>query len=288
MNRSIIKTTILFTVAFTILFSLAGCKEKVPQKKGHWNLVWNDEFNGDSIDRSKWTVIEVAAGWMNREKQAYVDDPKNIRLKDGKLIIEAHINKEATPPITSARLDTFLGGHWTYGRYEVRAKLPQGKGTWPAIFMFANKNINSVMGWPMSGEIDIMEHVGHMPKKIHGTIHCSDYNHPMHTEKQGTTMLETAFDEFHTYGIDWYPDKIDIFVDDIYYYTFPNEMKDYKSWPFYKDFYLILCLAVGGSWGGQEGVDESAFPAKMEIDWVRVYQADWEALGYDMSKYEQE
>jgi beta-glucanase (GH16 family) len=252
---------------------------------GTWRLVWSDEFDYEGKpDPDKWMILQKPARWVNNEAQSYEDNRENVRIENGTLIIQAHHKKNGG--YTSGRLDTYLSGKWTYGRIEVKAKLPRGRGTWPAIFMMASENIKSVHGWPSSGEIDIMEHVGHNPSMIHATIHCYEYNHPKGNHKSDTIHIVDPFDEYHIYAVEWYPDRLDFFVDDNKYFTFNNEMRGWKTWPFYKDFYLILCLAIGGSWGGAQGIDDSIFPVQIIIDYVRVYQTDLEKIGYDIQDYQ--
>lgn len=127
-------------------------------------------------------------------------------------------------------------------------------------------------GWPASGEIDIMEHVGYDPGVIHGTIHTEKYNYIKQTQKEGKTSVADAQDTFHVYAIDWREDKIDFFVDDKRYHTVTREPSDdFTGWPFDQRFFLILNIAVGGNWGGREGIDDSIWPQRLEVDYVRVY-----------------
>ncbi len=277
----IIRIIFSIFVILTGVFSCAG--------EGKWRLVWSDEFNySGAPDAEKWNIVESRPGWVNQEKQAYVNRKQNVRVENGNLIIEARKGDPNDFQYTSGRIDTYLGGKWTYGRIEVRAKLPQGRGTWPAIFMLPSENIKSVFGWPSSGEIDIMEHVGFNPGTIQATIHCHNYNYLQGNQKYNTIYIDDPFSKYHVYALEWYPDKLVFFVDDSKYFTFKNEMSGWKSWPFYKDFYLIICLAVGGTWGGQKGIDPEIFPTGMTVDYVRVYQTDLAKLGYDLKKYSPE
>jgi beta-glucanase (GH16 family) len=168
-------------------------------------------------------------------------------------------------------------GDWTYGRVEVRAKLPAGKGTWPAIWMLPTEW--KYGGWPSSGEIDIMEQVGYEPDVIHASVHTKAYNHVIGTHKTATTTVETATTEFNLYAVDWTPEEIRGYVNDRHYFTFKNERltntsADYRQWPFDQPFHLLLNIAVGGNWGGARGVDKNIWPQRMEIDYVRVYEAE--------------
>ena len=152
----------------------------------------------------------------------------------------------------------------------VRAKLPTGRGTWPAIWTLGT-NIREV-GWPTCGEIDIMENVGFNPDTIHANIHTKKYNHVRKTAKGSTIKVSKPYEKFHIYAIEWSEDRIDFFVDKNKYFTFENEKSGQDAWPYDKPQYLILNTAIGGTWGGQKGIDDSIFPQKYYIDYVRVYQ----------------
>jgi beta-glucanase (GH16 family) len=235
-------------------------------------LVWADEFDQDGLpDSTRWSYNVGGGGWGNSELQYYTDKrPENARVENGKLIIEAIKESFQGSGYTSARLVSKLKGDWLNGTVEARAKLPGGKGAWAAIWMLPTDQ--SYGSWPASGEIDIMEYVGYDTGKIYGTIHTKAYNHMLGTQKGGSTLLTDETDTFHVYKMTWTQEKIEFYVDDTKYYTFNNPHIDYTTWPFDKRFHLIMNLAVGGSWGGSQGVDPAAFPARMEIDYVRVYQ----------------
>lgn len=257
------------------MFILASCTKK-PE------LVWYDEFDTPGIpDTSKWNYdmgdgCPDNCGWGNNELEYYTNDNKNVRVEDGKLIIEARKDSLYGRLFTSTRIVSKRKGDWLYGRIEIKAKLPRGKGTWPAIWMLSTDW--KYGGWPESGEIDIMEHVGYDPGVIHGTIHTEAYNHIKGTQKEGKVTIADCQDAYHVYAIDWKEDKMDFYVDDILYHTVTRDPKDdkpdddFKGWPFDQKFHLIMNIAVGGNWGGKEGVDENIWPQKMEIDYVRIYQ----------------
>lgn len=235
-------------------------------------LVWNDEFNYTGLPATdKWGYDVGGGGWGNNELQYYTNArSENARVENGKLIIEARKEQYEGSEYTSARLVTRQKGDWLYGRVEAYAKLPSGTGTWPAIWMLPT---NWVYGsWPKSGEIDIMEYVGYDPGVVHGSIHTEAYNHVLGTQKTATISVPDAETAFHLYALEWTPEKIDIYVDNNKYFTFDNEHKDYKTWPFDQVFHLILNIAVGGNWGGAQGVDPNIWPQKMYVDYVRVYQ----------------
>ena len=159
---------------------------------------------------------------------------------------------------------------WTHGRIEVRAKLPAARGTWPAIWTLGT-NIHEA-GWPACGEIDIMEFVGYEPGVIHANIHTKKYNHVVKTGKGDQISIPDASEAFHVYAVEWDAEKMDFFVDAHKYFTYRNEGSGTAAWPYDKEQYLILNLAIGGDWGGQKGIDDSRFPQQYVIDYVRVYQ----------------
>ncbi|MFA6126727.1 MAG: family 16 glycosylhydrolase [Bacteroidales bacterium] len=234
-------------------------------------LVWSDEFDYTGLPAaSRWTCEEGGSGWGNNELQYYtMNRTENARVENGVLIIEALRENLNGREYTSARLISSYKGDWLYGRFEVRAKVPGGKGTWPAIWMLPTDWAYG--NWPASGEIDIMEHVGYDPTHVYGTAHTQAYNHKLGTQKGGSVTGTDWESAFHVYAIEWSATKIDFIVDDAVYYTFNNE-GGWEKWPFDQRFHFILNLAVGGSWGGAQGVDNSIFPKRMEIDYVRVYQ----------------
>lgn len=260
-----------FLVAFLIVTFLSCQFENSEFEK----MSWNDEFNGKYPDNDKWTIITgngcpEICGFGNNELQYYTDHTDNVRVEDGLLIIESHKDSIGNNAYTSAKLVSKGKGDWKTGRIEVRAKLPRGKGTWPAIWMLPT--LNRKMKWPQDGEIDIMEHVGYNEGWVYGTIHTEKYNHLKGTQKSDSLFLKDAVDEFHTYAIDWTEDHIKWYVDDKLYNTVERNGENKEGWPFDDRFHLILNLAVGGNWGGKYGVDESIWPQRLEIDYVRVYQ----------------
>jgi beta-glucanase (GH16 family) len=233
--------------------------------------VWADEFDGSGLpDSAKWNYDTGGDGWGNHELEYYTAKrTENARVENGNLVIEARKERFEGMNYTSARLVTNGKGDWQYGKIEVRAKLPKGVGTWPAIWMLAS---NTPLKWPDDGELDIMEHVGYEPGAIHGTIHCKKYNHTIGTQKSAVTTVSDFSENFHVYGIEWSADSIKIAVDGNVYFNFANEHTGYAAWPFDNKMHLLLNIAVGGDWGGQKGVDEKIWPQRMEVDYVRVYQ----------------
>lgn len=240
-----------------------------------YDLVWSDEFDYEGLpDETKWGYDVGGYGWGNNELQYYTEG-ENAYVKDGHLIIEARKESKEGKDYTSARLVTRGKGDWLYGKIEVRAKLPSGLGTWPAIWMLPTDW--EYGGWPASGEIDIMEHVGYNQDTIHASIHTESYYHSINTQKTATRYVKGVSDEFHVYSVEWLPDKIMAYIDGELYFTFdPKDYKKtptYKEWPFDKRFHLLLNIAVGGNWGGAKGMDDSIYPVQMVVDYVRVYQS---------------
>lgn len=242
-----------------------------PNYLSTFTLTWSDEFDGSSVNTGNWTFETGASGWGNNEWQNYTDG-ENAEVKDGKLIITARkVNDNHTVgSYTSTRMITKGKQEFTYGRMEIRAKLPSGTGVWPAIWMLG-ANISSV-GWPACGEIDIMEYVGYQPDVVHSTVHtAAGYG----SNGSGSSMnLPTAEEEFHVYGLIWTEKKLVFYVDseDNVVHTYAPSNKTSENWPFDKPHFFIMNIAVGGNWGGAQGVDDSIFPQTMEVDYVRVYQ----------------
>jgi len=253
----------------------ASCDISTSGETGEdWILLWSDEFDAPDIDMTKWSY-EVGTGnwgWGNGEAQYYTDNSNNSFIEDGKLIIKAIRQSYSGSDYTSARMVTKNKGDWTYGRIEVRAKLPAGTGTWPAIWMMPTDS--EYGGWPDSGEIDIMEHVGFDPGAIHATCHNDTYNWYDGIPPPGGELNVNDFDEnFHTYTLEWTESSLKWFVDETLYYTYSNT-SSWSTWPYDHDFFIILNIAIGGTWGGQQGIDDGIFPVQMEIEYVRVYQGD--------------
>jgi beta-glucanase (GH16 family) len=198
-------------------------------------------------------------------------DTLNSIVKNGSLNITARKQPKEEKQYTSVRLVTRGKQEFTYGKFEMRAKLPAGKGTWPAFWMLGT-NIEKE-GWPKCGEIDIMEHVGYEKDSIFGTIHSEAYNHIKGTQKGKAIFIENPYNSFHLYSMEWTPEKIVFMVDNQIFNRIENEHKTTNEWPFDQPFFVILNLAVGGNWGGKYGVDDAVFPAKYEVDYVRVYDA---------------
>jgi len=241
-----------------------------------WELVWSDEFNTQGLpDKTKWDYEEGYC--RNNESQFYTRDRKeNARVEDGVLVIECRKERFKLPKpaqgrdfadYTSASLITLKKADWKFGRIELRAKIPQGKGVWPAIWtMGVNRD---VVHWPNCGEIDIMEFVGHDPNHIHGTVHWGAAG--KHEQSGGSLQSDKPFADFHVYAVEWTTDRIDFFFDDKKYFSFPvDKAAAGPDNPFRKPHYLLINFALGGSWGGP--IDDAILPQKFLVDYVRVYR----------------
>jgi|TARA_B110000495_G_scaffold191058_1_gene193823 beta-glucanase (GH16 family) len=280
MVQKLINQFIIFTLLFTV-----GCNsqsnsdvpiEKDPWLKEGWDIFWHDEFDGVSLDMNKWSHEIGGHGFGNNELQYYTDNTSNSFVNDGMLHIRAKFEPAGIGSsnnlrnYSSARLRTVGKGDWQYVRIDVRAKIALGQGIWPAIWMLPSDWIYG--GWPKSGEIDIMEHVGKDEGRIHGSVHTESYNHMIGTQRTNTKLIADVKNLFHIYSIEWYEDKIDFFIDDSLHFTFKNDNKsDYKTWPFNERFHLLLNVAVGGNWPGPPD-NTTVFPQDMQVDYVRVYK----------------
>jgi beta-glucanase (GH16 family) len=262
---------VVFCFTFSTLLSKA-------QTNSFQKLVWSDEFNHTDVnpDSTKWNYDKgngcpQLCGWGNNEKEFYTASRlKNSRVENGNLVIEVHKEDFMDGKYTSARLTTKNKGDWKYGRLEIKAKIPKGRGIWPAIWMLPTKS--EYGQWPKSGEIDIMENVGYLPDSVFATVHTQAYNGMHGTHKTNSIFNSSLASEFHVYAVEWNEEKMEFFIDGFKYQQFANEHKTFETWPFNKEFFLLINVAVGGHWGGKFGVDDSIFPQKMEIDYVRVYQ----------------
>lgn len=266
-----------YAFKFFFLFVLSIYTLTISAQSSFKKLVWSDEFNYVGLpDSTKWVYDQAHGcpsncGWGNNESQYYTWDRKeNARVANGYLIVEARREQWEDAKYTSARLVTRNKGDWKYGRIEIRAKLPKGRGLWPAIWMLPTDW--EYGGWPKSGEIDIMEHVGYQPDSIFGTVHTGAYNGMIGTQKVKGLFLNDVYTDFHVYAIDWTEQSISFYIDNKLYNVFSNERTNTDSWPFDQRFHLLINIAVGGNWGGKHGIDDAVFPQKMLVDYVRVYQ----------------
>jgi beta-glucanase (GH16 family) len=237
-----------------------------------YQLIWSDEFNGSKLDNSKWEhqIGNGSGGWGNNEKQYY--RVENTVVSNGYLTITAKKENYNNFNYTSSRIRTINKGDWKYGKFEMRAKMPVGKGIWPAFWMMPTESIYG--GWAASGEIDIMEYLGHETKKVYGTIHYGG-SWPNNKSSGGSYLLTSGGfnDDFHTFTLIWEERKMEWFVDEILYSTKTNWNTAGHSFPapFDQKFHFILNLAVGGNWPGYPD-ETTTFPQEYVIDYVRVYQ----------------
>lgn len=273
-----------YIIIINLLLSvfISGCTKdssvanSIPEIDGY-ELIWNDEFNNDGLpDSENWGYDVGDHGWGNNELQEYTaEDPKTARVEDGKLIITAFlINESSSKTYRSARLVTRGKHAWKYGRIEMRAKLPGGTGVWPAFWMLPEEWTYGNGSWPDNGEIDIMEYVGYDPNVIHGTVHTDERNHMQGTQAGASVNVSGVENEFNVYTLEWDSEMISIYIDDYKYFEYPNEGRGWEYWPFDKEFHIILNTAIGGNWGGAQGVDDSIFPQEFVIDYVRVYKEE--------------
>jgi beta-glucanase (GH16 family) len=238
-----------------------------------YRLVWSDEFDAPGLpDPARWAYDTGMnkAGWHNREKQYYSNARReNSEVRDGRLVITARLEEMRLAPdwggqrYTSARLITSGKAQWTYGFFEVRAKLPCGQGTWPAIWTLGNG------AWPATGELDILEQVGSDPTRVFSTVHTSSGSGAEGVS--GITQLATACSAFHDYQMLWTPQRVTFAIDGRVHHVYENRGTGVAQWPFDAPQFLILNLAIGGNLGG--AVDDSIFPVRYEIEHVRVWQA---------------
>ena len=271
------------TESLTVPVRQGLCEEDLPPDPGDievpdgYHLVWHDEFEeGTTLNPSDWTHEVKGSGWVNDELQNYVNHQTSsgnvvTEIKDGSLQI--HCFKEGGK-IYSGRVYAHVNEGWQYGWFEARINLPKGKGTWPAFWMMPVNNDWNTNPWPMCGEIDIMEEVGCVPNEVSSSIHTQDYNHTKNTQKTHAMKIANAEGEYHVYALEWTEDAITTYVDGKVQLSVKKSVigSGHNQWPFHYAFYPILNLAWGGSWGGMYGVDESALPVTMSVDYIRVFQ----------------
>lgn len=238
-----------------------------------YDLVWSDEFDGESLDESSWTY-EIGdgcdknlCGWGNNELQDYTSDPENVSLQNGILTIKTE--KKIAGTYTSARIITQDKREFKFGRIDVRAKLPKGQGLWPAVWMLGS-NIDEV-SWPACGEIDIMEMVGHEPNRSHGTAHWGNVGEGSQYKGSSFSLNEDFAERFHVFTLLWTNNSMQWYVDETPFITITNDDTKGYNYPFNSDFFFIMNVAVGGNWPGNPD-ETTEFPQSMEIDYIRVFQ----------------
>ncbi len=262
-----------FIFAFTLLaFAIiAGCKKDTSAGPADpdstalpgWSLVWHDEFDGPSIDTTIWNYEVNGNGGGNNELQYYTHESRNAFIEDGALVIQALKENYLGKSYTSARFNSSGNRDWLYGRVDVRALLPEGRGLWPAIWMLPTDWVYG--GWPYSGEIDIMELIGDRPNIVYGTVHWGTTTEPHLRSGSSYTLPTGKFSQgYHLFSLEWTADSLKWFVDNVQYYSISNGP------PFDKRFHMVLNVAVGGDWPGSPDAT-TVFPQYMMIDYVRVY-----------------
>lgn len=241
---------------------------------GDWKLTWQDEFDGPSLDLSKWSYVTGGNGFGNQELEYYTDRPQNLSVEDGVLVIQAlkedyRDAKGVQRGFTSARIQTRGKFAQRYGKFEARIKVPFGQGMWPAFWMMGDGNAR----WPSNGEIDIMENIGREPSTVHGTLHGPGYSGAQGIGAPFSLPGDERFAaDFHLFAVEWEPDAVRWYADGKQYHSVtPASLPPRTKWVYDKPFYLLLNLAVGGSWPGNPD-QTSEFPQKMLVDYVRVYQ----------------
>ncbi|WP_162140091.1 glycoside hydrolase family 16 protein [Haploplasma axanthum] len=238
-----------------------------------YKLKWKDDFKKDGKPNNEiWTYETGGHGFGNNEKQFYTDNLKNAYVENGILNIVAYKENYENNEYTSAKLTTYGKKHIKYGKIIVKAKLPKGNGTWPAIWMLP-VSIQNGNPWPYCGEIDIMEHVGKNQDYVHFSLHSKKYNHQVGNQPTHVIKQEGVTDTFNDYEVRWDSESISFYVNNEHHVTFKKNSDDsVEGWPFDEEFYLILNLAIGGWWGGE--IDDSILPAKLQIQSVEVYEKD--------------
>jgi len=244
-------------------------------------LIWSDEFNGangSAPDPEKWTIVTDGSGFGNREQEYYTDRSTNVHQQNGSLEIvarrESYTGSDGvTKPYTSGRIESRGHFQFQYGRAEARIKIPKGQGIWPAFWMLGSDFVTA--GWPGCGEIDIMENVGFEPSKVHGSLHGPGYSGGSPLSGVYTLPNQARFsDDFHLFAVEWEPNQIRFYVDDILYETQSAAgVPQGRRWVFDHPFYIVLNVAVGGYWPGDPDAT-TGFPAQMLVDYVRVYRME--------------
>lgn len=243
-----------------------------------YEMVWSEEFDYEGrLDSTKWTYLigngheYGIPGWGNGELQYYTDSLDNVFVHDGILTIKASTEGMNGYGYTSGRIVTKDNADFTYGIFEICAMMPTGLGTWPAIWMLPTDNVYG--GWPYSGEIDIMEAVGFETDTVHWNIHTKAHNWGDNRSVGDHDTIENIATEFHRYGVKWLEDRIMFYVDGVHKFTYtPENLNDSNYWPFDQDFHLLLNIAVGGAWGGIQGIQTGDWETTMDVDYIRVYQ----------------
>ncbi|WP_247231990.1 family 16 glycosylhydrolase [Telluribacter sp. SYSU D00476] len=262
---------LLYSCSLALL--IISCKEKEITSSDNYTFsstpTWSDEFSYQGKpDPEKWDYDLGGHGWGNNELQNYTDRLENARVEDGMLTIEARKEASGNRAYSSARLVNRGKGDFTYGKVEVRAKLPSGRGTWPAIWALASQQSYGEQFWPDNGGMDLVAHVGFDQNRVYSNVHTKAF-----PTRGNSMVIKSASSDYHIYTCEWTPDRITLKVDGKTNLTYKREESyRWQEWPFDHPFHLILNVAIGGTWGGEKGVDDSIFPQKMVVDYVRIYE----------------
>jgi beta-glucanase (GH16 family) len=246
----------------------------VPSTYPGYTLAWSDEFNGTTLDNSSWSAeagdgCPGVCGWGNNELEYYIAPPNNLFFQDGKMIIEARVESYGGKNYTSSRLKTQGKRFFKYGRVDIRALLPKGRGIWPALWMMPQSDVFG--GWPRSGEIDIMELVGHEAGKSYSTVHYGPGPGSTNISRGYTLPTGLFNDQFHVFSMEWEQDQMKFYVDDNLFSTVTKADLGANNYPFNESFYFIVNLAVGGNWPGPPDA-ATVFPQWLIVDYIRIYQ----------------
>jgi beta-glucanase (GH16 family) len=234
-----------------------------------WELVWSDEFDKPgALDTTKWQ-FQVGPSTVNGELEYYSNRQENVKVADGNLYIIGRKENFGGRQYTSGRINTENKVWWTYGRFEIKAKLPGGKGSWPAFWTLGHE-CDKHEGWPNCGEIDIAEYAGKNPNVVNTTMHMKDVNYMLKNNPHGSRTLSDVSNVFHTYALEWFKDRLDVYMDSVKVLTYKNDGKGFGTWPYTNPQYIILNEALGGGYAGP--IDNAIFPTQWVIDYVRVYK----------------
>lgn len=242
-----------------------------PESYSGYQIAWQDEFSGTALDASSWNMEQGGGGWGNAELQNYTNRPENVSVANGNLVITALKESYGGNAYTSARITTQNKRDFTFGRIDIRAKLPKGQGVWPALWMLGSEI--KTIPWPASGEVDIMELLGHEPAKTYSTVHWGNQGATV-SQHIGNSLVLTGGDDFnqkyHVFSLDWQSNKMDFYVDNVLFYTVTNQSVT-GTYPFNKPFFFLFNVAVGGNWPGSPNAS-TTFPQQMLVDYIRVFQ----------------
>ncbi len=236
-----------------------------------YQLVFEEQFDQtQTLNKETWTY-EIGEKWANNEQQCYTDDSKNCWIENQQLHIRATLNPDSKCKYQSARINTFGKQQFQYGKFVIRAKMPKGKGSWPAIWFLGSSMKTDHVRWPLCGEIDLVEFAGNKPGTFSSAIHTDAFNHKINTHKGKRVTLPDVSDQFHDYVLEWTPNQLTFMIDHEVYMVFEKpEHATEREWPYDHPYYMIINLAVGGWYGG--AIDDNDFPFELVVDSIKVYE----------------